>query len=212
MAGELQLLVLQQYSPPVWPSTVTCTTQTAHLSYSALQIVSHYRLRYLCSYLHHTNSTPQLFCTAKCVTVQAQIFMQLPASQKQHTSVILHSKLCHSIGSDITCITETAHLSYSALQNVLDCYSTGSDIHAVTYTTQTAHLSYSALQNVSHYMLRYSSSYLQPQKQHTSVILHCKMCHTQIFLQLPAALEHCAYGMTDLYVDCKVMVISQVKM
>ena len=117
-------------------------------------------------HLHHTNSTPQLYCTAKCVTVQAQIFMQLPAPHKQHTSVILHCKMCHS---------------------------TGSDIYTVTCTTQTAHLSYSALQNVSHYMLRYSSSYLQPQKQHTSVILHCKMCHTQIFLQLPAALEHCAY-------------------
>ena len=80
---------------------VTCTTQTAHLSYSALQIVSQYRLRY---YLHHRNSTPQLFCTAKCVTVQAQIFMQLPTPHKQHTSVILHCKMCHTTCSDIQAV------------------------------------------------------------------------------------------------------------
>ena len=104
MAGVLQLLVLQQYSPPVWPSTVTCTTQTANLSYSALQNGSQYRLRYLCSYLHHTNSTSQLFCTAYCVTLQAQIFMQLPAPHKQHTSVILHCKMCHTTCSDIQAV------------------------------------------------------------------------------------------------------------
>ena len=170
MAGELQLLVLQQYSPPVWPSTVTCTTQTAHLSYSALQIVSHYRLRYLCSYLHHTNSTPQLFCTAKCVTVQAQIFMQLPASQKQHTSVILHCKLCHSIGSDITCITETAHLSYSALRNVLQ------------------------------YRLRYSCSYLHHTNSTPQLFCtaKCVTLHAQIFKQLSATTETAHLGYSAL--------------
>ena len=83
---------------------VTCTTEIANLSYSALQNVSRYRLRYSCSYLHHTNSTPQLFCTANCVTLQAQIFMQLPAPHKQHTSVILHCKMCHTTGSDIQAV------------------------------------------------------------------------------------------------------------
>ena len=156
MAGVLQLLVLQQYSPPVWPSTVTCTTQTAHLSYSAPHIVSHYRLRHSSSYLQ---------------------------PHKQHTSVILHCKMGHTTCSDIQAVICNHRNSTPPLLCTVKCVT-----------------------------LEYSSSYLQPQKQHTSVILHCKMCHTQIFLQLPAALELCVYGVTDLYVDCKVMVISQIKM
>ena len=106
-----------------------------------------------------------------------------PAPHKQHTSVILHCKMCHTTCSDIQAVICNHRNSTPPLFCTVKCVT-----------------------------LKYSSSYLQPQKQHTSVILHCKMCHTQIFLQLPAALELCVYGVTDLYVDCKVMVISQIKM
>ena len=106
-----------------------------------------------------------------------------PAPHKQHTSVILHCKMCHTTCSDIQAVICNHRNSTPQLFCTVKCVT-----------------------------LEYSSSYLQPQKQHTSVILHCKMCHTQIFLQLPAALELCVYGVTDLYVDCKVMVISQIKM
>ena len=120
---------------------------------------------------NHRNSKLQLLCTERCVTLHAQIFKQLPAT------------------------TQTAHLSYSALQNVSQYRLKYSSSYLQPHKQHTC---YSALQNVSQYRLKYSSSYLQPHKQHTSVILHCKMCHIQIFLQLPAALEHYVYGVTDL--------------